>query len=129
MAKLECPKEFNSTLKKMWKYYSTAEFADRFQKEDLQVFKQFIISSYQYNLLADQFRIDGYNVTIKDKHGFPVVNPILKPMRDIEKRVSALANELGFSPTARKKLYKKLESSKKETEMDLDSVMGDILCD
>ena len=68
-------------------------------------------------------------MTLKDRHGFPVVNPILKPMRDTEKRVTALADQLGFTPNSRKKLMKKLNSLKKEEGSSRNSYAEDDLCD
>jgi len=109
---LKCPKEFTGTLKKLWKYYASKENSEQIQKEDYQMLKQFIVATYQYNLLLDKFRVGGYNVFIDDKKGIPQENPILKPMRDAEKRVTALATELGFSPNARKKLKKIVEPKK-----------------
>lgn len=108
----EMPKGLTGGAKKTWLEYMS-KYKKFLNPLDKQVFAQFCITKDIYDNLYNTWKRKGKKVYVKvdifNKSGEltgskEVVNPLFKEIREQEKRVTALAEELGFTPKGRKRL-------------------------
>lgn len=127
----ECPQGLTGGAKKTWEFYIEVYHSNngsQLHPLDKQVFMQFCIAKDIYDNLYKTYKKEGKKVYIEqdvyNKNGDiictkTVVNPLFKEIRDQEKRVTLLADALGFTPVGRKRLAL-ANKSKKEVSEDED---------
>lgn len=116
---VKVPKDLSDTAKEIWKekykQITKGEFRVNIGVLDETLFKSYVVAVEMYNKVYDEWKATGestkiysiYKITNDgDVFAELIPNPLIKELRECEKRMTALASELGFTPDKRMKQEK-----------------------
>lgn len=116
---IKIPKDLSDSAKEIWKekyaQITKGEFRVNIGVLDETLFKSYVIAIDMYNKVYKEWKDTGektkiYEIYKIDAEGNTfcemIPNPLIKELRECEKRMTALASELGFTPDKRMKQEK-----------------------